>query len=186
MYKSVLENPLRLEGFELQHILEYAENFSNSTGNNSVVTRMKQGLELYNDKFLSDLMFVIPEDGKFTIIADVRAAMEKRVKCQPVSEVQTDCFTSTMHMRCWGGSCILQARVHSFACHIRLHSKQKLYSAPTAKLQTWHQSKAVKTVPLPCQEVFGKPSTYEGPSNTNFNWGALKDFSLPIFEACME
>ncbi|GBN52829.1 hypothetical protein AVEN_82328-1 [Araneus ventricosus] len=78
MYKSVLENPLCLEGFELQHILEYAENFSNSTGNNSVVTRMKQGLELYNDKFLSDLRFVIPEDGKFTITADVRAAMKKK------------------------------------------------------------------------------------------------------------
>ncbi|GBO26208.1 hypothetical protein AVEN_90191-1 [Araneus ventricosus] len=92
---------------------------------------MKQGLELYNDKFLSDLRFVIPEDGKFTITADVRAAMEKRVKYQPVLEVQTDCkvgFTSTMYMRCWGGSCILQARVHSFACHIRLQQAEAIYS----------------------------------------------------------
>ncbi|GBM22496.1 hypothetical protein AVEN_183935-1 [Araneus ventricosus] len=160
------------------------ENLSVTLSNYIVVTRMKQGLELYNDKFLSDLKFVIPEDGKFTITADVRAAMKEKVKYQPVSKVQTDCkvgFTSTMYMRCWGGSCILQARVHSFA-----YSKQKLYAAPTTKLQTWHQPKTVKTVPLPCQEVFGKPSTYEGPSNTDFNWGALKDFSLPIFYAFME
>ncbi|GBL86690.1 hypothetical protein AVEN_194917-1 [Araneus ventricosus] len=147
MYKSVLENPLCLECFELQHILEYAGNSSNSTRNNRVVTRMKQGLQLYNDKFLSDLRFFIPEDGKFTITAD---------------------------------------HVLTLLHAISDYSKQKLYAAPAAKLQTWHQPKAVKTVPLPCQEVFGKPSTYEGPSNTDFNWGTLKDFSLPIFDACME
>ncbi|GBO05913.1 hypothetical protein AVEN_137807-1 [Araneus ventricosus] len=132
MYKSVLENPLCLEGFELQHILEYAEIFSYSTGNNSVATRMKQGLELYNDKFLSDLRFVIPEDGKFTITAVVRAAMKKRVKYQPVSKLQTG-FTSTMHMRCWGGSCILQARVHSFPCHIRCSTNCKITNMAPAK-----------------------------------------------------
>ncbi|GBN02147.1 hypothetical protein AVEN_150585-1, partial [Araneus ventricosus] len=52
---------------------------------------MKQGLELYNEKFLSDLRFVIAADGKFTITADVQTATKKRVKYQPVSEVQTDC-----------------------------------------------------------------------------------------------
>ncbi|GBN62936.1 hypothetical protein AVEN_215834-1 [Araneus ventricosus] len=187
MYKSVLENPLCLEGFELQHILEYPENFSNSTGNNSVVTRMKQGLELYNDKFLSDLRFVIPEDGKFTITADVRAAMKKRVKYQPVSEVQTDYKVLQAQCTCAVGVVPAYCKhVFTLLHAISDYSKQKLYAAPTAKLQTWHQPKAVKTVPLPCQEVFGKPSTYEGPSNTNFNWGALKDFSLPIFDACME
>ncbi|KAF8785810.1 hypothetical protein HNY73_011314 [Argiope bruennichi] len=66
------------------------------------------------------------------------------------------------------------------------YSKQKMHSAPTAKLQTWHQPKALKTVPLPCKEVFWKPVTYDGLSNTEFNWKALTDFSLPIFDACIE
>ncbi|GBO45651.1 hypothetical protein AVEN_222198-1 [Araneus ventricosus] len=113
--------------------------------------------------------------------------MKKRVKYQPVSEVQTDCKVLQAQCTCAVGAVPAYCKhVFTLLHAISDYSKQKLYAAPTAKLQTWHQPKAVKTVPLPCQEVFGKPSTYEGPSNTNFNWGALKDVSLPIFDACME
>ncbi|CAL1282669.1 unnamed protein product [Larinioides sclopetarius] len=126
---------------------------------------MKQGLELYNDKFLSDLRFVIPEYDKFTITADVLQA-------------QCTCAIGAVPAYCKHVFTLLHA--------ISDYSKQKLYAAPTAKLQTWHQPKAIKTVPLQSEEVFGKPSTYEGPSNSDFKWGALKDASLPIFDASME
>ncbi|GBN59129.1 hypothetical protein AVEN_261862-1 [Araneus ventricosus] len=70
-------------------------------------------------------------------------------------------FTSTMCCTCAVGAVPAYCKhVFTLLNAISDYSKQKLYAAPTAKLQTWHQPKAVKTVPLPPQEVFGKPSTY--------------------------
>ncbi|GBL72402.1 hypothetical protein AVEN_115329-1 [Araneus ventricosus] len=76
--------------------------------------------------------------------------LEKNESFNAILQAQCTCAVGAVPAYCKHVFTLLHA--------ISDYSKQKLYAAPTAKLQTWHQPKAVKTVPLPCQEVFGKPT----------------------------
>ncbi|KAG8176627.1 hypothetical protein JTE90_028609 [Oedothorax gibbosus] len=60
---------------------------------------------------------------------------------------------------------------HIFAVSYALeeYSRLELYSAPTEKLQAWHQPTNVKVNPVSSQELFGKPSLKEAVGDVKYS-----------------
>ncbi|XP_042913025.1 uncharacterized protein [Parasteatoda tepidariorum] len=183
MASSIVDKPLYLVDFTSFSILEYAEHFPALTGNTSVVTKIKKGSMMFNEKFVSKISFVEDiENQSFEIFATVKAEMKKKVVYNSKVKISSDCKILTACCSCKAGKEPSGCK-HVFALlhAVEDYSKTELYAAPTERLQIWHQPKPIKLQPKRASEVFGKNVVCEL-KNKDFNWGALKDFNIALFK----
>ncbi|GFR69595.1 hypothetical protein ElyMa_002053900 [Elysia marginata] len=105
---------------------------------------MSKGEALFNDMFVTSIHLMEPDpaddlDFKFFFKCKVKAEMKKRdsyiVKCW----ISTDNKVLSSECECAGGAKPACCK-HAFALMYGIldYSKNKMYAAPTEKLQAWH------------------------------------------------
>ncbi|GFU39337.1 hypothetical protein NPIL_561391 [Nephila pilipes] len=88
---------LNLEAFSRMDIYKYSETFSKQARNRSILTKLRKGLKLFQDKFVSFISFSESEfqgNGYFIVRAEVHAEMKTRVVYNPSADTLPTCEIS--------------------------------------------------------------------------------------------
>ncbi|XP_054709245.1 uncharacterized protein LOC129218950 [Uloborus diversus] len=184
MASSIVDKPLHLVNFTNFSIMEYAEQFPALTGNNSVITKIKKGSLLFNEKFVSRIFFLEPtaDNSFFEISAVVKAEMKKKETYTAKVRISPECKVLNANCTCKAGAEPSGCK-HVFALlhAVEDYSTKELYAAPTERLQSWHQPKSVTLKPEKASDVFKANMQLK---NTTFNWSALKDTNIALMRCC--
>ncbi|GFT42725.1 hypothetical protein NPIL_122221 [Nephila pilipes] len=81
MAYSIESRPLNLKVLSLMDIYKYSDKYLKQAGNKSILTKLRKGLKLFQDKFVSSISFSEPElqgNDYFTVRAKASAEMETR------------------------------------------------------------------------------------------------------------
>ncbi|GFT50887.1 SWIM-type domain-containing protein [Nephila pilipes] len=132
MADSTESRPLILKAFSVMDIYKYSERFSKQAGNRSILTKLRKGLKLFQNKFASSISFSEPEfqgNGYFTIL-------NARCTC-PAERAPAFCKHTF-------------SLLHAIDDYIR----KEMFSAPSERLQTWHQPNPTKKDPTKASQLF--------------------------------
>ncbi|GFX55602.1 SWIM-type domain-containing protein [Trichonephila clavipes] len=122
---------------------------------------MRKGLLLFKEKFVSNIFFTgscsFSTIETFVISAKVKAEMKKKIYYNPSVVITTDRWINNAKCTCpAGGSPAFCKHVFAVLYAIEDYSCKEMYSTSTERLQTWHQPKPCKTLPLSSNQTFGK------------------------------
>ncbi|XP_059157976.1 uncharacterized protein LOC131942244 [Physella acuta] len=183
------EQPLLLLDFTYVNIIHYCD-FLNDVHfcNNNYRKALCKGQELFKDKFVSGLKFK-ENDDCFDIFCTVKAEMAKKKFYEVSTVIEKNGKISDGECECPGGKKPACCK-HLFAllAAVEDYCRKELFSAPTEKLQVWHQPKPVQVSPQLTVSSFTtgtKQKSHFEPANLNINFKAcdLLPPNLGIFQA---
>ncbi|GFT77980.1 SWIM-type domain-containing protein [Trichonephila clavipes] len=108
--------------------------------------------------------------------------MKKKIYYNPSVVITTDCRINNAKCTCpAGGSPAFCKHVFAVLYAIEDYSCKEMYSTSTERLQTWHQPKPCKTLPLSSNQTFGKShnETKKIKIDEEFKCECLDNFNLP-------